>query len=54
MDYRALALAFALVDHHTFALVLSLLGGAISLSLAALVRGYRRLCDFADRILSPE
>jgi hypothetical protein len=35
-------------------LVLTLLGGGVSVSLAALLRGYRRLFDFAERIHSPE
>jgi hypothetical protein len=43
------------MDHHVIVLVvLLLLGGAVSVSLAALLRGYRHFCDFAERILSPE
>ena len=42
------------MDHHAIALVLMLFGGGVFVSLAALLRGYRRLSQFAERILSPE
>ena len=44
------------MHHHAvvLVLVLTLLGGGVSVSLAALLRGYRRFFDFAERIFSPE
>jgi hypothetical protein len=42
------------MDHHVIAVVLLLLGGGVFIGLTALLRGYRSLCEFAERIFSPE